>query len=191
MSRFVARIIINGNGESIADAAALAAVNDVPTSPTLASSAASGYVTQNYPGATATETYPTTTQIKVVASNTTPGFFGQIFGITQADVSATAVAGQPPDNFTISGNGISVGSASTGNGLSIYETGTSPSAIVGNNVDANMIFAPQAEFQISGNPSNNVMTGFIEAYDVTINGNNHQINGTGPPSTGFTGALQG
>jgi Flp pilus assembly protein TadG len=313
------------HAQSAADAAALAAVNDLPTSPALATTAADNYVAQNYPGAsTPVVTYPSTTQIKVVVNAVTPSFFGQIFGITQANVSATAIAGQPvgtvpaalfamdstctgdgikitgnnesvpggitsngnfsqngsgtntfggttfggpngcpgsgsgtfaagptslgsltpwpfdyslaalkpactqsaasfsftttsntdavycatgnisisqnvhlpnatliANSFTIPGNNVIVGSASTGNGLSLYETGTTALAIAGNGISFNTVFAPNAEVQISGNSSGNVMNAFIEAFDVTISGTNHTINGTGPPSVGFVGALQG
>jgi hypothetical protein len=309
--------------QGAADAAALAGVNFLPTSQSLATTAAANYVAQNYPGATATETYPSSTQIKVVVSASTPSFFGRVFGITSANVGASAIAGQPvgttpaalfamdsscggdgvsidgngesipggitsngsftqkgqgsfggttyggpngcssskdqgtfasgptplaslspwpfdyslpalkpactqsaptftfsssnntdavycatgkisisdgvslPNatliggSFSINGNNISVGSASTGNGLSIYQTGTSTLEITGNNVNANTIFAPQAEVLIDGNSSNNTMNSFVEAFDVSIKGNNHTINGTGPPSVGFVGALQG
>ncbi len=317
--------------QAAADAAALAGVNDLPTSQALATTAADNYVAQNYPGtSTPIVTYPSTTQIKVVVNANTPSFFGQIFGITSANVSATAIAGQPTgstpaalfamdstctgdgikisgnnikvpggitdngtfsqsgtsanntfggttfggpnnctdtfstsstyanpggaptalnsltpwpldyssaalkpactqsgvsfnfattsntdavycatgnitiaggvslpnatliaDSFTFSGTGISVGSASTGNGLSIYETGISPLVISHQNFTANTIFAPQAEVQISGDSSNNTLTGFVEGYDVTLVTNNYTIIGTGPPSFGFVGALVG
>jgi Flp pilus assembly protein TadG len=309
--------------QGAADAAALAGVNFLPTSQGLATTAANNYVAQNYSGATATETYPTTTQIKVVVNNTTPSFFGQVFGITSANVSATAIAGQPvgttpaalfamdsscggdgvsidgngesipggitsngkftqkgkgnfggttyggpsgcsssvdkgtfasgptalaslspwpfdyslpalkpactqsaptfsfttsnntnavycatgnisisdgvslpnatliAGSFNINGNNIMVGSASTGNGLSIYQTGTSTLDINGNGINVNTIFAPQAEVLIDGNSSTNTLNSFVEAFDVSITGNNHTILGTGPPSVGFVGALQG
>jgi hypothetical protein len=83
--------------QSAADSAALAALNDLPTSPTTATSDANAYVEQNYPGATATETYNTgSTVITVTVSKATPAFLGRIFGVTSENVSAKAVAGLPP-----------------------------------------------------------------------------------------------
>jgi Flp pilus assembly protein TadG len=82
--------------QGAADAAALAGVNYLPTSQGLATTAANNYVAQNYPGApTPVVTYPSSTQIKVVVSNSTPSFFGRVFGITSANVGAMAIAGQP------------------------------------------------------------------------------------------------
>ena len=180
-------------------------------------------------------TYPSSTQIKVVVSNSTPSFFGRVFGITSANVGATAIAGQPvgkdqgtfasgpnplaslspwPFDYSLpalkpactqsaasftfsSGNSINAVYCATGN-ISISDGVSLPNAtlianaftINGNNIIINTIFAPQAEVLIDGNSSNNTMNSFVEGFDVSIKGNNHTINGTGPPSVGFLGALQ-
>jgi len=78
--------------QAAADAAALAGARDLPTT-TTASTDAQTYAAANMPGATVpAPTFPTTSQIKVVVSKAVPTFFGNIFGISSANVSATAVA---------------------------------------------------------------------------------------------------
>jgi Putative Tad-like Flp pilus-assembly len=79
--------------QAAADAAALAGARDLPTT-TTASTDAQTYVSANMPGAnTPAVSFPTTSQIKVVVSKTVPTSFGNIFGISSANVSATAMAG--------------------------------------------------------------------------------------------------
>jgi Flp pilus assembly protein TadG len=316
------------HAQSAADAAALAAINDLPTSPTTASTDANNYVSSNYPGASATETYPGSTTIKVTVTANTPSFFGNIFGITSENVSASATAGypvgtppaalfaydsscsgdgikitgnnanvpggitsngtltvstnnntslggttyggpsscsdsvsggtfasgptlnpnltpwpfdysnaalKPPCDFTdnssgtafstltasstpgvycapsgtisipggtytgftfianniaITSNNTTITPASNANGLGIYYLGTSLFNISVNGFSTSTIFAPNAEVELSYNSSTSALTGFIEAKDVWLNGNNEKIIGTGPPSTGYVGALQ-
>jgi Flp pilus assembly protein TadG len=84
--------------QSAADAAALGAAQELPSSASAAASTATTYGQQNYPGATVTVTTPyggSTSQIRVTVSAATPSFFGQIFGVTSANVSASATAGPP------------------------------------------------------------------------------------------------
>ncbi len=82
--------------QSAADAGALAASQDLPGSTSSATTDGNTYALKNYPGATATVTpnynnVPGEVQVSVTAD--TPSFFGRIFGITKATVSASAVAG--------------------------------------------------------------------------------------------------
>jgi Flp pilus assembly protein TadG len=82
--------------QAAADAGALAASQDLPSSTSAATTDAQTYVQKNYPGATVTVSAPynsSTSQVKVTVNATTPSFFGKIFGLTKADVSASAVAG--------------------------------------------------------------------------------------------------
>lgn len=81
--------------QSAADAGALAASQDLPNNPTGAMTDASAYALKNYPSATVPppSIYNNNKYIKVTVNAVTPTFFGQIFGITHADVSASAVAG--------------------------------------------------------------------------------------------------
>jgi Flp pilus assembly protein TadG len=79
--------------QAAADAGALAALNDLPTSPTLAGADATTYAQQTFPGSSVVPTSPATTggsatTIKVVVTKSTPSFFGNIFGITSVKVSA-------------------------------------------------------------------------------------------------------
>jgi Flp pilus assembly protein TadG len=83
--------------QSAADAGALAASQNLPSSTTLAKSNGTTYATTNYPGATATVSTPyngNSTQVKVTVNATTPSFFGRIFGLTSQNVTASAVASE-------------------------------------------------------------------------------------------------
>jgi Flp pilus assembly protein TadG len=82
--------------QNAADAAALAAAQDLPGNPTTATVQANTYVQKDLPGATAVVTTPYNSdsgQVKVTVNATTPSFAGRIFGVTSAAVSASAVAG--------------------------------------------------------------------------------------------------
>ena len=82
--------------QTAADAGALAASQDLPSSTVSATTDATNYATTNYPGATASVTTPyggSANEVKVTVSASTPSFFGQILGLTHANVSASAVAG--------------------------------------------------------------------------------------------------
>jgi Flp pilus assembly protein TadG len=81
--------------QSAADAGALAAAQDLPSS-TVAAVAGTSYATTNFPGSTVTVSTPyngSSQRVKVTVNATTPSFFGQFLGVTKADVSASAVAG--------------------------------------------------------------------------------------------------
>jgi hypothetical protein len=83
--------------QAAADAAALAASQDLPSNPTGAYSDAQTYGLKNYPGATVTPQSPyngSTSQIHVTVTGSTPSFFGRIFGLTSETVSASATAGE-------------------------------------------------------------------------------------------------
>jgi Flp pilus assembly protein TadG len=88
-----------GQAQSAADAAVLAAVQDLPASPTTAGTDAQSYVTKNIPGATATVTTPyggSASEIKVTVTKTAPTFFAKALGISSETISATAVAKVTP-----------------------------------------------------------------------------------------------
>jgi Putative Flp pilus-assembly TadE/G-like len=81
--------------QTAADAAALGAAQDLPNG-TTASSDATSLGQENDPGSTVASTTPyggSTSKIMVKVSASTPAILGQIFGVTSANVSATAVAG--------------------------------------------------------------------------------------------------
>ncbi|MGA2012582.1 MAG: pilus assembly protein TadG-related protein [Solirubrobacteraceae bacterium] len=81
--------------QAAADAAALAAAADLPNNPTQAATDATSYVTANDPGATVTVTTPYdgyATEAEVVVNGTAKSSFGTVFGLSQANVSATAVS---------------------------------------------------------------------------------------------------
>lgn len=83
--------------QSAADAGALAGSQDLPTNTTQALSDAKAYALKNDPQSNPVPTIVTSstgaTDVKVTVSASTPSFFGQFFGMTHANVSATAVAG--------------------------------------------------------------------------------------------------
>ncbi|MGH2868579.1 MAG: TadG family pilus assembly protein [Solirubrobacteraceae bacterium] len=84
------------HAQAAADAGALAASQDLPANTAGAATDGRKYVLKNYPDAnvTVTTNYNSTpADVKVTVSITVPSFFGQIFQITHADVSASAVAG--------------------------------------------------------------------------------------------------
>jgi hypothetical protein len=127
-----------------ADAGALAASQDLPNRTVAAGTDGTTYATTNYPGATATVQTPyngSPTQVKVTVNTTSPAILGQLFGVTSANISATAVAGgggmtsAPTAVFakssnctdtgvTIAGSSIVVNGGSHGNG-SVTVSGSS------------------------------------------------------------------
>lgn len=79
--------------QAAADAGALAAADDLSTNPSGVTVDAQSLAQTNFPSAsTATVSEPTSTSVKVTVSASTPSFFGRFLGITQANVSASAVA---------------------------------------------------------------------------------------------------
>lgn len=82
--------------QTAADAAALAASQDLPTGTAAAQTDGTTYATTNDPGATVTVQTPyagSATKVKVTINTTAPSYLGQLFGVTKAYISATAVAG--------------------------------------------------------------------------------------------------
>ena len=82
--------------QAAADAGALAASQDLPTSTNAAAQDGTTYAQKNFPSSTVAVTpdYNGNTQnVQVKVTAQTPTFFGQLFGMTSATVSATAVAG--------------------------------------------------------------------------------------------------
>lgn len=82
--------------QAAADAAALAASQDLPTNTTAASTDGTNYGRTNYPGSTVSVQTNYNSQpgeVKVTVHANTPSFFGQFFGLTKANVTASAVAG--------------------------------------------------------------------------------------------------
>ena len=87
--------------QTAADAGALAGVQNLPSDPTTAQSIANTYAQDNYNGATAAVTFPTSPSpcgvnscIRVIASKTAPGTLAKIFGavFNSVNVSAKAMA---------------------------------------------------------------------------------------------------
>jgi hypothetical protein len=74
------------------------------------------------------------------------------------------------------------------NGLLLYQTGTTQLTVNGNTLSGGTIFAPDATVVLNGNSGSN--SGFVEALDLVVNGNNWSFTGTGPPlGGGSSGAL--
>jgi Flp pilus assembly protein TadG len=129
--------------QAAADAAALAASQDLPSSTTAAASDGTTYATTNDPGAAVTVTpdyNSTTNEVKVTVTATTPSFFGQLLGLTKETVSASAVAGSGGSSVdsavfaadtncgdkgvTINGSGISIPGGVHSNGY-FWDNGSS------------------------------------------------------------------
>jgi Flp pilus assembly protein TadG len=123
--------------QAAADAGALAASQDLPNGTAAAAHDGTTYATTNYPGATATVQTPyngSASQVKVTVNTTSPAILGQLFGVTAANISATAVAagGGGPSvptavfakstncgdkGVTINGSGIVVSGGTHSNGV--------------------------------------------------------------------------
>jgi Flp pilus assembly protein TadG len=81
--------------QAAADAAALAAVQDLPSSPTTATTQAQSYVSKNISGATTAITTPynsASNEIQVTVTKTSPSFFAGVLGLSPFKVTSTAVA---------------------------------------------------------------------------------------------------
>jgi Flp pilus assembly protein TadG len=115
------------HAQAAADAGALAASQDLPTSTSAASSDGTTYATTNDPGATATVTpdYSGNADAVKVSVTASPSFFGRFFGMTSANVSASAVAADTPTGSSCStpGSGcyaiFAMDSTCTDNGVSL------------------------------------------------------------------------
>lgn len=86
--------------QSAADAAALAAVDDLPSSQSTATTDAQTYVAKNISGATASISFPSSSQIKVTVSTTLPSVFGGLLGVKSVNVSASATASKAAASAT-------------------------------------------------------------------------------------------
>jgi hypothetical protein len=81
--------------QSVADASALAAAQELPTSSSLATSQAQAYSSKNGGGVTQitfSSAYMTNDTIAVRADRTAPGFLARVIGINSVNVSADSVA---------------------------------------------------------------------------------------------------
>jgi Flp pilus assembly protein TadG len=100
---------VERQAQSAADAAALAAAQDLPSNPTQAGLDAQSYAAKNLPGATVTPTTPYNSNasvIKVTVATTAATFFGKLLGVNSVNVSATSVAqAKPSQACTTPGNG--------------------------------------------------------------------------------------
>jgi Flp pilus assembly protein TadG len=80
--------------QSAADAGALAAAYDLPYNPAGAQSDGTNIATANYPGSHAAVAPSADGKTVTVSDSTSsPSFFGTLFGLTNANISASAVAG--------------------------------------------------------------------------------------------------
>jgi Flp pilus assembly protein TadG len=81
--------------QAAADAGALAASQDLPNSTGTATTDGRKYAIANYPSANATVVTPyngSPSQVKVTVNARSPAILGGLFGVTSANISATAVA---------------------------------------------------------------------------------------------------
>jgi Flp pilus assembly protein TadG len=89
-------------------------------------------------------------------------------------------------SFNLSGNSENFTPYSTANGLLFYQTGSTSMVINGNSfVNNGSIFCPNGPVVFNANSG--TVTGFLEAKDVTITGNNTNFVGSGPPVGGNGG----
>jgi Flp pilus assembly protein TadG len=136
--------------QSAADAAALAASQDLPTSTSAAANDGTTYGLKNFPTATVNVTPDynnNSSQVQVKVTAQTPTFFGQLFGMTHATVSATAVAG---------GNGSAAPAAifaydDSCSGTGVLINGNSPT------IDGSVI--SNGNLTLSTNPNADLQTG--------------------------------
>jgi Flp pilus assembly protein TadG len=136
--------------QTAADAGALAASQDLPLAKGSAAGDGTTYALKNYPGAAATVTTSyngDSTQVRVSVTATTPSFFGRIFGITKANVSASAVAG---------GNGTASPAAIFGYDQTCSDPGVT---INGNAQTINGSVISNGSLTINNNPSSTFTTG--------------------------------
>jgi Flp pilus assembly protein TadG len=157
--------------QAAADAGALAASQDLPTSTNAASQDGTTYAQKNFPSSTVAVTPDyngSTTNVQVKVTAQTPTFFGQIFGMTSATVSATAVAG---------GNGSAAPAAVFAHDDTCSDSGV---AFNGNNVNINGSVISNGSLSDSTNPHSSIGTG-------TYGGpNGCQYSGSDPYSYGPT-----
>lgn len=139
--------------QAAADAGALAAVQDLPANPTQAAADGTTYASTNYPDATSTvqtNYNGNLKQVKVTVNAQSPAFFGRFFGLTSANVSASAVAGATGasapvaiyanDNngsdpsctggITLTGNNETIGGVESNGGVSLSGSNNSLTAVM-------------------------------------------------------------
>lgn len=122
--------------------------------------------------------------IQINANNSTlNGIFESTGTNGQINVNGNSITGNATfvaNAFQLNGNAIQLAPYPGENGLLAYETGTQSLNVNGNGyLDGGTIFAPNAAIVYNGDGSGQV-SGFMEAQDVTINGNHLTITGTGP-----------
>jgi Flp pilus assembly protein TadG len=136
--------------QTAADAGALAASQDLPMSTTSAAADGTTYALKNYPGSlpTVTTNYDNNSgEVRVNVTADTPSFFGRIFGITKATVSASAVAG---------GNGSNAPAAIFGYDSTCSDPGVTVNA---NAQTINGSVVSNGALTLDNNPSSNLTTG--------------------------------
>jgi type II secretory pathway pseudopilin PulG len=186
---------------------AQSAAYDLPTNPTLALSDGGLIATTNDPTGTAqvsTNYAGSPNKVKVTVTRNSPSFFGRVFGVTSAKISASAVAGGQGtvaqaaifayNNGSGCGTGIDLGTNGlniqggiesngslnvSSNSQSIFGTGTYGTG--GSYTLNGAVFAPKAEILVSGNSSG---TGFLEGNTVVFGGSNSGGSGNGFAITG-------
>jgi Flp pilus assembly protein TadG len=125
---------VRRHAQAAADAAALAGASDLPTSASTATTDAQTYGNKNMScsGCTAVTTPYSgdSTEIKAVVTITAPSFFGHLFGITSANVSAGAIAKAPSASVSgpIYANSTNCQNAGT---PAVYFTGLNGGATIG------------------------------------------------------------
>jgi Flp pilus assembly protein TadG len=87
------------------------------------------------------------------------------------------------NSLSLNGNNLSLTPYT--DGLLIYQKGTGALTVNGNNLVDATIFAPNATVVLNGN--NGAGSGYVEAKDITVNGNNYTFTGDGPPVASLSG----
>ncbi|MGA2015268.1 MAG: TadG family pilus assembly protein [Solirubrobacteraceae bacterium] len=124
--------------QSAADAGALAAAQDLPANSVSAVSDGSSYASDDDPGATVSVTTPAddnSNEAEVDVTQTVPTFFGQIFGLDETKVSASAVAVEDDTELVSDGDISPQGCAGICNYVAPGVVGTGPWVVTFGNVD--------------------------------------------------------
>lgn len=126
--------------------------------------------------------------ITISANNSTLNGIYEATGANgQIIINGNAITGTVTliaNSIQLNGNTIQLQPMPGEHNLLAYQTGTSSMNINGNGyLDGGAIFAPNAPIVFNGDGAGTV-TGFMEAQDVTVNGNHLTISGNGPPMAG-------
>ncbi len=160
--------------QNAADAAALAAAHDLPSSPSTAATDAQAYLSQNVSGAAMASATPyngDSAAIKVTVSKPGPLFFASVLGIRSPTITASAVARKT--QTTISGSSPTTGNDTCGYPASSFNESTVMRWVQTNGTGS------RAQVVAYANDENSVLLG--------VNGATPMVGGTGVSQNGGNG----